>query len=101
MNRAQLESQLIVKAAADTAFREQLLANPRKAIASIIGKELPGEIEVTVFEETPNRLCLVLPPQPAPTGEIELSEADLEGVAGGRMARRYSKEELNQPESGD
>ena len=89
--RAELESALIEKAAGDEAFRAQLTQDPRAAIAAL-GVQIPAELEIQVFQETADRLCLVLPA----VAETELSDDDLEGVAGGRMARRYSKEELEQ-----
>jgi len=70
---------IIAKAQAEEDYREQLLANPKHAIQQAFGKELPLGLEVRVLEEAANVVYLVLPARQ--TGE--LSDADLEGVAGG------------------
>jgi len=92
MNRIDLEKQLIAKSSEDAAFRQQLIANPREALAAS-GITLPEGVEVTVFAESPTRLCLVLP-----AFANELTDTDLDGVAGGRdrsgqtMTRRDEKD---------
>jgi hypothetical protein len=67
------------KALKDESYREELLANPRNAIQQEFGKELPLGLEVRVVEESANVVYLVLPPKPV----IELSDTDLQAVAGG------------------
>jgi len=80
MNRTEITNQIISKATEDETFRSALKQNPREAIASVLGAELPEGLEITVFEETPSSLCLVLPV----SAETELSDDDISGVAGGR-----------------
>ena len=70
---------IIAKALKDDGYREELLANPKHAIQQEFGKELPLGLEVRVVEESSNVVYLVLPPKPV----VELSETDLEAVAGG------------------
>lgn len=74
--------QVLQKAWADAAFKQQLLANPREALAAM-GVDLTGLEGVTlkVVENTADTVHLVLPPPPRTEGE--LSDEQLDGVAGG------------------
>ena len=74
-----LHARLLEKASQDAAFRQKLLAAPKAAIEQAWGVTLPLGIEIQVMEETPNRICLVLPMQE--TGE--LTDEQLATVAGG------------------
>ena len=78
--REMVEGELAVKAWKDEAFMKALKANPKAAIAKEYGMQIPDNIEVEVIEETPNKLYLRLPPNP---GSVELSDEQLEAVAGG------------------
>jgi hypothetical protein len=78
--RESVEGELAVKAWKDEAFMKALKANPKTTIAKEYGVQIPGNIEVEVIEETPNKLYLRLPPNPA---SMELSDEQLETVAGG------------------
>ncbi len=71
---------LIKKAWSDASFKAKLLADPRQAVADAVGVEPPATIQVRVHEDTPGVRNLVLPVNPAAE---ELSDADLEGIAGG------------------
>jgi diamine N-acetyltransferase len=69
------------RAAEDSAFRAALLADPRTAIKEAFGMELPPEYEVQAVEETPTRLCLVLPlPTPSRDSEVSLREVTARNV---------------------
>jgi len=72
---------LMRKAATDEAFREALLANPKAALEGHLGRRLPDELTVTVVTNTPHELTLVLPPKMSD----ELSDDQLDGVAGGKL----------------
>lgn len=69
-------------AATDEAFRRKLLADPRAAIAGMLGRELPAGLKVQVIEETANSHVIVLPPR-TPTHADELSEEQLSQISGG------------------
>ena len=69
---------IIAKAWRDPAFKAELIANPAAALKAE-GMDVPVGMTVTVLENTDKQFHLVLPHQP--TGE--LSEDDLEAVAGG------------------
>ena len=72
---------LIQKSLEDEAFRQRLLADPKVTIEREFGSKLPEDLEVRVVEETRDSVYLVLPPSKAPG---ELSEVDLDAVAGGK-----------------
>jgi hypothetical protein len=78
LTRKDLEAQIIAKAQADGSFRQALLGNPKSTIEKELNGALREGIEIKVVEETPSTLYLVLP-----AVEGELSEAELDGVAGG------------------
>jgi hypothetical protein len=76
-----VRARLVARATTDPAFRQRLLADPRSAIASEGGVELPPESRVQVLQETTRSFYLVLPCQEVVDGE--LSDAELAGVSGG------------------
>lgn len=82
LTRKEIEEKLIVKAWQDSSFKQELLSNPKSALEKE-GISLPESIEVRAVEESTNIFYLVIPVQPN-TGE-ELSEAELEAVAGGYL----------------
>jgi hypothetical protein len=81
LQRKQIEAALIARSWEDDAFRKKLLADPRGVIAEAFGFELPASVTVKAQEESPNALVLSLPAKPRSSGE--LSDVDLEQVAGG------------------
>lgn len=78
MNRRELENKIITRAWQDDSFKEELLSSP-KAACEREGISLPESIELRVVEEDASTLYFVLPPKPSE----ELSDAELESVAGG------------------
>ena len=84
--RAEMERRLIERSLEDEAFRQRLLADPRAAIEQELGTQLPESIEVRAVEETPEIIYLVLP-SASPIGQGgELSDQELDAVAGGMPA---------------
>ncbi|MFB2982835.1 NHLP leader peptide family RiPP precursor [Microseira sp. BLCC-F43] len=82
--RFEFERQLIERALEDENFKQELLSNPKAVYAKESGEKLPTDLEIEVIQETPNKVYLVLPNNPASTAtEGELSEEALEAVAGG------------------
>lgn len=73
---------IIDKALADAGFRRRLMADPAAAMRDA-GLVVPEGVTFTVLEDTATHIHLVLPPQ---LDEGELSDGDLDGVAGGRQA---------------
>lgn len=63
----------------DPGFRARIDANPRTALAEW-GLDMPaGAVSARVVEDTPEVLHVVFPPPPG----VVLSDAELDGVAGG------------------
>jgi hypothetical protein len=81
--RAEVERRLVARSLEDDAFRLRLLEDPRAAVEEELGVQLPAEVQVRVVEETADTIYLVLP-SASPLGESgELSDRELEAVAGG------------------
>jgi Nitrile hydratase, alpha chain len=81
--RRDVELQLIEKAWKEDAFRQALRSDPRGAVETALGSKLPAGMLVKLVEETANTFYLVLPANPdrAPSGQ--LTDQQLEAVAGG------------------
>jgi hypothetical protein len=80
--RQQLQARLLDKAWKDAAFRRALTADPSGTLERELGMTVPAGVRLTVVEETPTQRYLVLPAAP-PRQEGELSDRELEAVAGG------------------
>lgn len=78
--RREMEARIIARAWKDEAFAQELRSNPKAAIEKEVGK-LPDAIQIQVVEESPTNLYLVLPAKPS--SKMELSDAELDSVAGG------------------
>jgi hypothetical protein len=81
--RKKLEQQLIEKAMKDPNFRKRLVENPKAVIEVEMGVELPPSINLTILEEDPRTVYLILPFVPAQPDTTELAETELESIAGG------------------
>ena len=82
--RIEMERRLIQRGLGDKTFRQTLLEDLRSAIEEELGTRLPAGLRVVAVEETADTIYLVLPP--VRSGDVqgeELSDRDLEGVAGG------------------
>ncbi len=78
LSRQEFEQDVIHRASEDARFRQELLADPKAAIKTAYGVEIPPDVDLQVLEETRSRFYLVLPVQSA-----ELTEEELAAVAGG------------------
>lgn len=86
--REAITSKIVARCWQDPDFKQRLLGNPKEVLAEAIGRQIPEHVEVKILEETPNNLYLVLPVPPS-TSE-ELSEEQLEAVAGGYFTLLWS-----------
>jgi hypothetical protein len=75
--RSEVEAMIAERIAADPAFRETLLADPRGGLSEIVGFDIPETVHVVLHEESLTQIHLTIP------SSADLSEADLELVAGG------------------
>ena len=81
--RAEMERRLVERSLQDESFRQRLLEDPKAAVEDELGTQLPEDVRVQAVEETADTIYLVLP-SASPLGEGgELSDRELETVAGG------------------
>jgi hypothetical protein len=81
LTRHDLETKLIEKAWKDPEFRRGILKDPKGMFEQYIGQKLPDQVRIYVHEEDASTLHFSIPP--APSNVHELSDEDLEKVAGG------------------
>jgi hypothetical protein len=81
--RAEVERRLIERSLEDESLRQALLADPRAALEQALGTRLPEEVQVRAVEETADTIFLVLPSASSVGEGGELSDEELEAVAGG------------------
>jgi hypothetical protein len=82
-SRVEWERKLIQRSLEDEDFRQRLLADPKGIIEQELGGRFPESIEVRVVEESAQIIYLVLP-SASPLGQGgELSDQELDAVAGG------------------
>ena len=82
--RTEMERRIVQRSIEDDAFRQRLIEDPKGAVEQEIGMRLPEEVRVVAVEETADTIYLVLPGTPmAGGGGVELSDQELESVAGG------------------
>ena len=78
VTEGQLRDIISLKAHRDPAFRKQLISNPKATVEGILGSSL-GSVSVAVVQDTDSLITMVIPP----AATDELSEDQLEAVAGG------------------
>jgi hypothetical protein len=65
------------RAESDETFRALLLSDPSAAVSEVLGMTLPTAVRISVHEESPADIHLVIP------AATHLSDQDLDLVAGG------------------
>ena len=81
VTRRELETRLVEKAWKDPAFRKDIVKDPKGMLEKHMGQKLPEQVRIFVHEEDANTLHFSIPSPPS--NLIELSDEDLERVAGG------------------
>jgi len=82
MNYEEGYQQVVEKAWKDSDFKSRLLKNPKEAIKEVVGPTLPADVTFQVHENSAKIMHFILPPNPAES--TELSDVELEQVAGGK-----------------
>jgi len=77
ISRENIDQAIAERLASDPAFRAALLSDPHSALAALSGTHIPESVRVTVHEESPADIHLVI------AGSSTLSDTDLELVSGG------------------
>lgn len=89
LTRGTVNDAIAVRALADPDYRRELLQNPKEVLARQLRQALPRYLNVEVVTDTADTVHLVLPYSPPEDGE--LSDADLEVVAGGKSGPASSQ----------
>jgi len=75
--RDAIERRIVRRAWADPAYLGRLREDPRAALEEELGVSLPSRLQVTLVEERPDHMCLVIPVDLSP-----ISERDSRAMAG-------------------
>ena len=82
--RQEMERRLIEKSLEDESFKQRLIEDPKGAVEQELGTRLPEDVRVETVQESADTIYLVLPSTSMAGREgVELSDRDLEAVAGG------------------
>jgi Nitrile hydratase, alpha chain len=81
--RAEVERTIVQRSIEDEEFRQRLLDDPKGTLEQELGNRLSESTEVRVVEESADTIYLVLPSASVVGEGGELSDQELEAVAGG------------------
>ena len=91
-SRAEWERRLIQRSLEEEEFRQRLLDDPKGALEQELGSALPEGIQVRVVEESADTIYLVLP-SASRVGQVgEVTDRELEAVAGGEDSTSNANE---------
>ena len=82
MSRGEVNDLIANFAAKDAEYKKALVSDPKKVVSMQLGQELPDSLAIKVIEDSAEVMHMVLPY--VPEEGAELSDADLEMVAGGK-----------------
>ena len=82
--RKEWEIDVILKSLQDEDFKKHLASDPHGALSEHFQQEIPESIKITVVEEQPSEVTIVLPVKPTAANSSEdLTEQEIDKVAGG------------------
>jgi Nitrile hydratase, alpha chain len=81
-DRSEMERRLIQRSLEDEDFRQRLLDDPKGTVEQELGSRLAESTEVRVVEESADTIYLVLPSASVVGEGGELSDRELDAVAG-------------------
>lgn len=81
MTRGEMSDLLAKFASQNPEYKQALLSNPKEVVSKQFGIQVPGHVNIRVVQDTADTVHVVLPH--AVESGAELSDADLEAVAGG------------------
>ena len=86
MTRKDFEAEIIARAWKDESFKAKLLKDPKvvmqEEVTKLGGPRLPEDIKITILEESPKNVYMVLPATPLTKG-AKLTDDQLQGAVGG------------------
>lgn len=87
---ADLQSELTEKAAKDPQFAAQLLNAPKETLSSFINMDLPSDLQVSIHQESGDKLHIVLPEFDT-AEKFDMDIADDEILAGSTWGANCSR----------
>ena len=87
LSRAEIEDIVINNATRHPEYRKMLVSDPRGTVEMQLNNELPAGFTIEVLEESPEKVFVRLPHSLNEGGE--LSDDDLEQIAGGKGGDHY------------
>lgn len=83
LSRYELEQAVVLKAWTDEKFLDQLKKDPKGAIKQSLGVQMPADLNVRIYEEDANTVCIPIAVHPQKLMDTELNDAQLSAIAGG------------------
>jgi hypothetical protein len=80
-----LQKNIAAQAMKDDAFRNEFISNPRAAIEKYSGQKLPADVQVHAHLQSTKNVHFIIPDKKAIESEVELTDEDLDKVAGGEF----------------
>ncbi len=93
VTRGQLLDKIVEQAEHNPDYYGQLMKDPRNLMSRQLGTAIPSNVNIKVIEETPDTYYIVLPYKPKEGAE--LSDSDLEKVAGGFLDKTCTSSTLS------
>jgi hypothetical protein len=90
MTDSNIKQQVLARAIKDAAFRQALLSDAKGVLAREFNIQVDDGVTIRVVEDTPTTHTIVLPAQRVTAQD--LSDAELEAVAGGRAPDGFTKD---------